>query len=536
MRMKLSWLIVAALLASLPLAGQDTNAVDATGKEWRRSAVNRSRRIIFNNDGCEIFLIKQPTREAFLNSRTTPLIGTQVDSLFYCTTQGFGMFTHLTKAGQMFTLREGRYGPGAVNDNQMPAMITAGIDPFQTVIDFARKRGIEVFCSFRMNDNHDGSSADYGPLRFNANAVKTAHPDYLLGARGVSLKHGSWSAVDYGRAEVRELMLSYVEEVCRNYDVDGVELDFFRHPVFFKTTTRGEIATDGELAAMTDLVRRIRRVADEVGRKRGRPLLIAMRLPDSVDYARTIGLDLERWLADDLVDLLIVSGYFQLNDWNYSVSLARKYGVKVYPSLDEPRLKDNLARIERQAERAYMARAAVAWQAGVDGIYMFNYFSDSNLKFELGGSVLRTVGDPHLLAAMDKAYFASARGVGVASFGNYPLAAFQVVETLNPAAPRIIAPKSQASARVQLGAEIAMEPFELKLALRFDAVPASGITVNLNGRQLQSGHVTGTWLEFPIDRTWVRPGNNQVDVQWQSGGQNSLKWSDLVLHAKRTKS
>jgi hypothetical protein len=528
----LAGLLVGALLLS-PVNAAELNPTAL--KAWRQPALDRQRRIIFNNDGCEIFLLKQATKEALLAARTTPLLGTQVDSIFYCTTQGFGLFTHFTKAGQIFLTREGRYGQNEKNDNRMPALLAAGVDPLQAMVDFSRQHGLEVFCSFRMNDNHDGSSADYGPIRFKYNTVKSAHPDYLLGQPGQQLKYGGWSAVDYGRPEVRELMFRYVEEVCRNYDVDGIELDFFRHPVFFKSTTRGEPASNNELAAMTALVRRIRRVADEEGLRRGRPLLIAMHLPDSVEYARTIGLDLERWLEDDLMDLLIVSGYFQLNDWNYSVALARKYGVKVYPSLDEPRLKDNLARTERQAERTYMARAAVAWQAGVNGIYMFNYFSDSNLKFELGGSVLRTIGDPRLLASTDKDYFASARGVGVASFGNYPLAAFQAVETLNPGAPRTILPKSQASVRLQLGAEIATEPFELKLGLRLDDLPASGVTVSLNGRELQSPHRAGIWLEFPIEQTWVRPGENQVEVQRRGGGKAPLKWTDLVLHAKRKK-
>ncbi len=70
---------------------------------------------------------------------------------------------------------------------------------------------------------------------------------------------------------------------------------------------------------------------------RGRPILVAMRLPDSAEYCRAIGLDLERWLADDLLDLYIPCSYFQLNDWEYSIALGHKYGVKVYPSLDDVR-------------------------------------------------------------------------------------------------------------------------------------------------------------------------------------------------------
>jgi hypothetical protein len=63
-------------------------------------------------------------------------------------------------------------------------------------------------------------------------------------------------------------------------------------------------------------------------------------VPDSVDYCRFIGLDLEKWLGEGLTDLLVVTGYTQLNPWEDGVKLGHKYGVKVYPSLDEPRVRD----------------------------------------------------------------------------------------------------------------------------------------------------------------------------------------------------
>lgn len=529
------------LLGCLLLGVLLLSPVDAAGlppadmKGWRQPAVDRQRRIIFNNDGCEIFLLPQATKEAFLAARTTPLLGTQVDSIFYCTTQGFGLFTHFTKVGQMFMTREGRYGSGQKNDNRMPAFVEAGIDPLQVMVDFSRQHGLEVFCSFRMNDNHDGSSADYGPIRFKYNAVKSAHPDYLLGRQGEPLKYGGWSALDYGRPEVRELMFRYVEEVCHNYDLDGIELDFFRHPVFFKPTTRGQPVTTEERAGMTDLVRRIRKVADEAGVARGRPFLVAMRVPDSLEYDQAIGLDVERWLADDQLDILVVGGYFKLNDWDYSVALARKHGVKIYPSLDDSRVRDDAARNARQSDLAYRGRAAAAWGAGVDGIYFFNYFSDSNLKFDQGGTVFRTVGDSRQLASLDKDYFGSIRGVGVASFGNYPLAPFQRVETLNPAVPRRIGPGESAMARIQIAESSSGKGAggTQTLRLRFDrGAPGNAAIVSLNGRTLPGGRLEDKWLVFPLESSWVKAGANEVAVKLQADASAPLTWSDLMLSVR----
>ena len=34
-------------------------------------------------------------------------------------------------------------------------------------------------------------------------------------------------------AEVRDVTVQALREVCRTYDIDGIELDFFRHFVYF---------------------------------------------------------------------------------------------------------------------------------------------------------------------------------------------------------------------------------------------------------------------------------------------------------------
>ena len=62
-----------------------------------------------------------------------------------------------------------------------------------------------------------------------------------------------------------------IEEVCRGYDVDGVELDFLRSYPYFRETREMLPAHEDHLAMMTDLVRRVRTLADEVAAARGRP-------------------------------------------------------------------------------------------------------------------------------------------------------------------------------------------------------------------------------------------------------------------------
>jgi hypothetical protein len=513
-------LVGAAIAACVSLHAAETH------KAWRQRAADRPRRIIFNNDGNDpITAIKRPSVEDMLAVRTAALAGTQVDAIFYCTfSAGFGNFSHLTKVGQVHTAKGERFA-----HNQMEAFAAAGIDPLSVMTDFAHKNRMELFWSFRMNDTHDGSATNgQGPVLFAANKLKTAHPEYLLGGYHEKMKHGSWAGVNYARPEIRELAFRYVEEVCRNYDVDGVELDFFRHPVFFQTTARGEPASAEEIAGMTALLRRIRAMADEVGRARGRPILIATHVPDSAEYSLRIGLDLARWLADDLLDVLIPAGYFQLNDWEHSVALAHRHGVKVYPSLDETRIRDESAVSLRMTDAGYRARAANVWASGADGVYLFNFFKPASPRW-------RELGDPRGLARLDKVYFASFRGVGAAAGGNFPFAEFQTIETLNPTRARTIAPGATATARLRVSEDFGTAGAATSYVLRLHfgvSVDRLPVSVTVNGRTLRSSRFAADWLEYSVTAAELRTGFNEVAVSLDGAAKKPLKWLDLMLQVR----
>ena len=371
--------------------------------------------------------VKEVTANEVLRHRTLPLLGSQVDSIFYCTlSSGFGMFTHNTKVGEVFNKKV-----GIVPYNITQELIDKGTDSLQIMVEFCRKNGIEIFWSMRMNDTHDASHQPNDP-HFLFPKLKEAHPEYLLGTRENQPKYGTWSAVNYARPEIRELAFRYIEEVCENYDVDGIELDFFRHPQLFKGVANGALATQKELEMLTEFMRRVRKMAETTGTKRAKPVLIAVKVPDSVDFCRAIGIDLERWLAEDLADILVPGGYFQLNHSGYGVNLGHKYGVKVYPALEESRVPldangrkprndfewfDSLIDKVRRSDDAYRARALDSWNAGSDGIYLYNFFWEydnyhlSLSNFNSHGSLLKELGDPLVLKNRDKIYFASVQGM-----------------------------------------------------------------------------------------------------------------------------
>lgn len=493
----------------------------------RQEAASRQRRVIMNNDGNEpVINCTNPTPEELLRYRTTPLVGSQVDSIFYCTwSSGFSLFTHNTKVGQVFNSKT--FWPNNITQE----MLDAGTDPLRVMVDFGKKQGIEIFWSFRMNDTHDAGLSSYGPPLFQANKLKQQHPEWLVGSAEHRPKYGTWSSVDYSHAEIRDLAFRYAEEVCQNYNVDGIELDFFRHAFFFKRSGNGEPCTQQELNQMTDLMRRIRRMTEAEGQRRGRPILVAMRLPDSVEYCRVIGLDLERWLSEGLMDLLVPSGYIQLNPWTYSVALGRKYGVKVYPALDESRV------VEPKAEKAvdgpaqsqsrnhlfsYRGRALNVWQSGADGVYFYNLFNPTH-------PIWREAGDPQKLARLDHDYFASVRGLGRVPV---PHAKYVTIPILNPGQPIKVGTTTPAKVALQVGATLPTDtPPILTLRLRFkDGAPADQISVRLNGEILRNGSRTGDWLEFKLPPASIKTGVNDVSVS--TTGSSSVWWNDLQLQVR----
>src|SRR5215208_477070 len=91
-----AWRMASGMVVTLSLASAAPG--DADWKSARARAINRPRRIIFNNDGNEpVYFCKNSTEAELLGSRTSPLVGSQVDSVFYCTwSSGFGLFTHKT--------------------------------------------------------------------------------------------------------------------------------------------------------------------------------------------------------------------------------------------------------------------------------------------------------------------------------------------------------------------------------------------------------------------------------------------------------
>ena len=322
-------------------------------------------RIIMNNDGNDGFservIKKYVNEDNFIEERTGPLMGgSHVDAIFYCTGTTH-LFTHKTSIGENF------------QNDFLNTLYRKETDPLKIMIDNVRNNDKDVFFSLRMNDTHDYINAEIFP------EWKNKNHKFLMGREGDMFDHGGnrWSAMDYEILEVRNYIFSIFEEVINNYEINGIELDFFRHPIFFKNQLIGNDATIEQIALLTELVMDISSLAHQNN------LRVAIRIPDSLTICYKIGLDINTWLCSSFIDILVLSGYFHLEPWSNIRTLKEVFNVQIYPCLSKSRLKymDNVI----LPDEYWRGESIIARESGADGVYTFNLTDPLNeLFYELG--------------------------------------------------------------------------------------------------------------------------------------------------------
>lgn len=351
--------------------------------EERRRARRRIRRIIMNNDGGDSLVdISLPiSRELYLSRRMLGTIHTHVDSVFYCT----GVTNFYT---QRSNVTERQTGRGRSHLNAL--LDSQNTDTLEVMVNFCKQYNKEIFWSMRMNDTHDSSNDE---LMTN---FKRDNPHLIMGSKKNPPPHlkGRWSAFDYGFPEVRRMVMNNIQDVVSRYDVDGIELDFFRHPHFFRGQFYNEEVTQIDCDKMTDMIRKIRAICDREAVRRQRPVLISIRVPDSFEFSKAIGLDWEQWLREELIDIVVGADYLKFKPWANLVEIGKKYKVPVYAGIEQRRLKYGDAEQETFAE-LWRGEAYSAWNAGVSGIYTFNRFDPHDTLFN-------ELGDPQLLAGLPR--------------------------------------------------------------------------------------------------------------------------------------
>ncbi|MFN0129878.1 MAG: family 10 glycosylhydrolase [Verrucomicrobiales bacterium] len=334
----------------------------------------RTRRVLYNFDGdsclstkaggkgpvaVDVDDVKRLIEEvAYDGSRVdTVLVCINAQVMYYPTKVG-------TMRGSLSTPDERAKWPASEKQRfeNLKAFFDADVDPYAIMLAEAKRRGREALLTFRMNDDHGN---DFLRTQFLVD-----HPDWRLGTEPYRGK----GAMDFGRDEVRDYTFRLIEEAVRRYDCDGIELDFNRFPTFFK-----DGSTDERVAKMNSLVERVRQMLDDVGRERGRRLVLSVRPPSNYgrtpptpESAQLLGCDVPAWVQSGLVDFVAVSEFlFERGDlpiglWKQAITT-----VPVYGGIECTKGggQKNLTADE------YRHAATQLMKTGADGVYLFNFFT-----------------------------------------------------------------------------------------------------------------------------------------------------------------
>lgn len=385
--------IAAAAVSLRPLTAAQTQQRPAGPIELpatHKAAVNRRRRIVvqydaFNNLGVD-FRDWIDFRFSYADEA-----GSQIDSLWWDIGGNPGTAVYPSKI-----LPEHR-------DPKLMKWRGQGIDWAGELINETRKRKLEVFWNHRISEVEVAPEGGLEMKRMNP--WKKDHPDWTL---KTWWWQGMWNLAAPG---LREFKLSVLRELAENYDLDGFQLDFARHMPVLEPGRQWELRDN-----VTTFVRMVRSMLLDVARKKGRPILLAARVPRNLKGCRVDGFDIEEWARQNLVDILTLgSRSVEVDISGYRKAVGDR-NIKLQPCFDDHHTTDGYRNPPIEVFRGAFANW---WQQGADSVITFNWSNAPPEHCKRIGAhpgplsqrqAYQEAGSPKTLASKDKVFFVERRG------------------------------------------------------------------------------------------------------------------------------
>ena len=191
---------------------------------------------------------------------------------------------------------DGGYGAAG---RLMQKMRAEGREALQVVIDSCRDMGIEVLAGLRMNDCHalEPLSLESPDVSFHLQK----HPEQAFCFPGTDERT---RLADFENEDLRAYRFALIEELLEKFDFDGIELNWVRAPYLFAPDTRSgpygyitEERFDKLAPIMTRWTADIRDLLDDWGRKRGKQMVLGLRVPETPEITRDHPRSPERWAS-----------------------------------------------------------------------------------------------------------------------------------------------------------------------------------------------------------------------------------------------
>ena len=256
----------------------------------------------------------------------------------------------------------------------------AGGDAVKVFIDRCRLRGQAPFVSVRLNDAHSKEFVDAKPgdkIGGGATMALTPfyrdHPEYRVGS---NLRSAAQHALNWAIPEVVARKFALLGELCENYDLDGLELDFMRFYNFFRT---GETTKEQRCGIMTEFVRKVRALLDRTARG-GRRRWLCARVPGFVSALDPLGLDLPALENAGLDMVNLSASYFTTQRMEVAAIRRMAPGAALYVEMchsvwNGAKLTAgyDVFPFRRTTPEEYETTAHLAYVRGADGVSVFNF-------------------------------------------------------------------------------------------------------------------------------------------------------------------
>ncbi len=216
--------------------------------------------------------------------------------------------------------------------SKMRPAAEAGLDSIRIAADWAKANDVLFVPSYRINDAHYVADPMNNPLT--GKFWVDNHEKLELKRSPVNHEHTETykHLLDFTHAEVRAYRLGVMIETIERYadTMAGFQIDFMRHPALFQPedVSRGT-------PLMTEMIASVRAKLNELESKNGRTYALWVRVPPTIEHSKKIGLNIERWMKDGLVDVVTPSPAMTLSydlPVDEFAKLGKAQGITIYPS------------------------------------------------------------------------------------------------------------------------------------------------------------------------------------------------------------
>jgi len=369
------------------------------------------KRVIQNNDGYSDFYSEAYSNEESLKENAIDIYeGKDVSKFYWCLLTTFALNYNSKYAGYPFEgwqkyedlMRDG--DKSAVQNIQKFA--AEGKNPLAILAKRANELGITTYASLRMNAFYNESANPW---------LNGTIYDKYKQYRYINENGSTGYYLSYAYPEVQEIIINILKEAASVEYVEGVNLDFCRYPYVvgyesivsdaykaqYGVDPKNETTNEGLnrwYQFRADIITEfMRKVNDQLGDK-----VISVRVP--VNDCLKFGLDVEKWIKEGLIDELIVSNisHEEFFDEEPFVELVKGTNVKLYGGINTTLSGHDLTKEEEEALKRgekievghtkmtlqqFRLRALEFYNAGYDGVHIFNNWKATDINGKLGDKV-----------------------------------------------------------------------------------------------------------------------------------------------------